>query len=229
MARMPDAEAAVEELLASRPRIHWTEDDWGLDRDSMRWLADNVRPDWRTIETGCGQSSILLTLLAGNHTIVAPAPHEHEAVREWCREREISTDHLRSIVDFSQDALPKLTSENFDLALVDGAHAFPIPFIDWYFMASALKVGGYLVVDDVQLRTGRVLSEFLHQEGARWEPVADMGTTVMLRKLADPVVPENDWVGQPWSVEPEPAPSALNAIRSRVRLRTRLRDLARRD
>lgn len=226
---MAHAEAAVEELLASRPRIHWTEDDWGLDRDSMRWLADHVRPDWRTIETGCGQSSILLTLLAGHHTIVAPAPHEHEAVREWCREREVPTDHLRSIVDFSQDALPKLSDEEFDLALVDGAHAFPIPFIDWYFMASALKVGGYLVVDDVQLRTGRVLSEFLHQEGARWEPVADMGTTVMLRKLADPVVPEDDWVGQPWSQEPETAPSALNAIRSRVRLRTRLRDLTRRD
>ena len=51
--------------------------------------------------------------------------------------------------------------------LIDGSHAFPAPFIDWLYTASALKVGGHLIVDDTQLWTGHVLKQFLDEE-AGW-------------------------------------------------------------
>jgi hypothetical protein len=37
------------------------------------------------------------------------------------------------------DCLPHATWPPRDIILNDGAHAFPYPFIDWYFTAGALK------------------------------------------------------------------------------------------
>jgi hypothetical protein len=43
-----------------------------------------------------------------------------------------------------------------DLVLVDGSHSFPqVFFIDWFYTAGALKIGGHLLVDDVHVWTGR--------------------------------------------------------------------------
>jgi hypothetical protein len=53
-----------------------------------------------------------------------------------------------------------VTLPPLDIVLIDGAHAFPFPFLDWYFTASALKAGGLLVIDDVQIATGTILADF---------------------------------------------------------------------
>jgi hypothetical protein len=170
---------------------------------------------------------------------VAPAEWEHENVRAWCQERGFSTDNVTSVVDHSQRALPQLTRDGhdpLDLALIDGAHAFPFPWIDFYYLAEPLRVGGYLMIDDTQLRTGALLRDFLTAEEGRWELVADFGTTVVFRKTSDVLVPDTDWVGQPWCAdwadprEAKAAPplSPLDRLRIAVRLRTRLRALARR-
>jgi hypothetical protein len=38
-----------------------------------------------------------------------------------------------------------------DLVLIDGDHAFPASFIDWYYTAEQVKLGGYVIVDDTNL------------------------------------------------------------------------------
>jgi hypothetical protein len=230
---MPKADEAIDQLIGSRPRLHRTDSDWGLGSDALRWLADRVQPDWRTIETGVGLSSIIFTLRGATHTIVAPAAWEHEAVRAWCEERGFSTDKVTSVVDHSQQALPGLPSGPFDLALVDGGHGFPVPFIDWYYLSERLRVGGWILIDDRHLRTGRILCEFLAAETERWLAAPSLENTAVFRKTSDVVIPDTDWVGQPWSVEParEDPPSStrpLASFRAAVRPRTRLRGLARR-
>jgi hypothetical protein len=222
---------AIEELISSRPRIHWTDQDWGLVPEAMRWLADHVEAGWRTVETGCGQSSILFTLKGANHTIVAPAEWEHENVRKWCEERGFSTENLTSVVSHSERALPSLIEEPIDLALIDGAHAFPFPFVDFLYLATALKPGGYLLVDDTHVRTGAVLREFLLAEEDRWEHEADLSVTTAFRKTSDTILPEIDHVGQPWAAgwsDPrfESARGPVDRLRSVVRPRTRARALA---
>lgn len=54
-----------------------------------------------------------------------------------------------------------LDIDHLDLVLIDGSHAFPLPFIDWYYTYQKLKVGGKMIVDDTQLWTGLVLKRFL--------------------------------------------------------------------
>jgi hypothetical protein len=104
----------------------------------------------------------------------SPDPGEHERVREWLAARRFAADGIDWRADFSQTVLPRLPDLPLDLGIIDGAHGFPAPFLDWYYIADRLREGGYVVVDDVHLRTGRVLQEFLLAEEGRWELEARM-------------------------------------------------------
>jgi predicted O-methyltransferase YrrM len=217
---------AIDELLATRPPVHLVEgsaQDWGLGQDALAWLAEHVRPEWRTVETGCGYSTILFGLKGTDHTIVSPDPGEHDRIREWLAAHGFAGDRIAWRADFSQNVLPRLPELPLDLGLIDGAHGFPAPFLDWYYIADRLREGGYVVIDDVHLRTGGVLKDFLLAEDGRWEMEAEFEKAVAFRKRTDdPPIPATDWVGQPWMLEePESALPRASAFRSVVRRLTR--------
>jgi predicted O-methyltransferase YrrM len=198
---------SVDDLLAERPLLH-TDDsgpepvDWALTNPVLRFLADRVADGDRTLETGAGLSTVLLALLGAHHTAVTSVPAEVERITAYCRRRSVPTDRLRIIVGPSQDVLPVLCtttpgpSNGLDLVLIDGSHAFPVPFLDWYYTAGLLRVGGLLVVDDTQLWTCGVLRDFLLAEPG-WEPVAELKRTAVLRKTREHVHDES-WVRQPY-------------------------------
>jgi hypothetical protein len=217
----------IEELLADPPQLHFTADgpqSWSVGADVLRWLADNLESHWRTLETGCGYSSIVFMLSGAKHTIVAPYAPEHELARAWCEDRGFSTDRTTSIVDHSANALPKLADGPLDLGLIDGAHAFPMPFLDWYYIAERLRPGGVLLVDDIQLATCRLVHNFLCAELGRWEHVAVLGKTSMFRKVGGAVIPIEDWAGQPYVVAMSERPAGrLRSLRAFARPRTRIR------
>jgi predicted O-methyltransferase YrrM len=192
------SQQAVAELLAAPPQVHLGgTESWALERESLRWLAANLRPEWRTIETGCGSSSIVFTLVGTQHTIVAPIASEHDAARRWCAERGFPTDRTTSIVEDSTRALPSLRGP-FDLGLVDGGHAFPLPFVDWLYIAQQLRAGGHVIVDDINLPTCGILNAFLQADIGNWQRVEQFERTTVFRKLTEVVVSPNDWTGQPW-------------------------------
>lgn len=212
---------AIEDLIATRPSFHGPGKSWALGEGPLRWIARHVGPAWRTIETGCGTSTALFALIGSDHTVVAPSPDEHDAALGWCRDRGFATDRVTSVVAHSQDALPHLPETPFDLALIDGAHSFPIPMLDWYYLAIRLKVGGHVLVDDMHVRAPRLLKEFLASEPERWVFVEQVGHAAIFRKTAHDLIPSNDFLGQPWS-----APSMIHRVRRQMRARTRLRELA---
>jgi predicted O-methyltransferase YrrM len=189
---------ALAELLAAPPQVHLGgRESWALEREVLGWLAQTLEPDWRTIETGCGSSSIVFMIAGTDHTIIAPHASEHETTRQWCAERGFPTDRTTSIVADSTKALPTLEGQ-FDLGLVDGGHAFPLPFVDWLYIAERLRVGGLVIVDDINLPTCGILHAFLKADRDRWEPVRLFERTSVFRKTDEVVVSPNDWTGQPW-------------------------------
>ena len=220
---MPAPAEAIDELVSARPEFHGPGRSWGLAPATMRWLAERVEPGWRTIETGCGHSTALFTVMGADHTVISPDPAQHEAVSPWCEEFDFPNDRVTFVAPDSKDAPPALQGGPFDLALIDGGHAFPTPVIDWYYLAIRLRPGGLMVIDDVTLRAPRLLRDFLAQERGRWAPEAKPGGAVVFRKLVDGLIPGDDWVSQPWSKR-----TPLYRARDVVRLRTRLRALARR-
>jgi predicted O-methyltransferase YrrM len=191
-------QAAVAELLDAPPRVHLEgSESWALERQVLGWLATTLQGQWRTVETGCGSSSIVFMLAGTDHTIVAPNASEHQTTREWCATRGFSTDRTTSIVEDSTKALPSLQGP-FDLGLVDGGHAFPLPFVDWLYIAQRLRIGGLVIIDDINLPTCGTLHAFLDAEQGRWERVQLFERTSVFRKMSDVVVSPHDWTGQPW-------------------------------
>lgn len=189
----------MEEIIGRPPEIHGPGTRWGLSPAALRWLAARLRPGMPTLETGCGLSSIVFAAAQTRHTVVAPDAREHERVRAWCQARGIATDGITWVAEHSQRALPRLPPEPLELALIDGGHAFPTPFIDWFYIAERLQAGGVVMIDDVDLRAPRLLRDFLAAEGGRWATEPGVERAAVFRKIAPDVIPHDDWVGQAWS------------------------------
>lgn len=211
----------------------WASDvfmNWQLGREALALILERVGAGDRTLETGCGYSTVAFALAGANHTVVSPVALEHDRIRAWCAANGVSTEAVTFVVEHSQNALPQLDGGPLDFVLIDGAHAFPLPFVDWYYTATRLRVGGLVMVDDTQLKTGEILRDFLRAESARWRGVSDLPMTAVFEKLSGDIIPEQDWCGQPYCARPRPGPwpGLWPVLRSRVRLRTRLRAAARR-
>ncbi len=186
------ADAAIDELLARPPLLHGTVTH-GLVEDALRWIATLPRP-LRTLETGCGVSTLVFAARGDRHVCVTPAQSEADGVLAYCQEHTIDSSGLTFELQQSEVALPGLNPGPLDLVLIDGAHAFPTVFVDWLYTARHLEPGGTLVVDDVHLWTGKVLRDFLAAE-PEWELIEEwVGRTAAFRKLGE--APYRDWYEQ---------------------------------
>ena len=191
--------------------------DWSIGEDVLRWLCSTLRPGWRTLETGCGYSTVIFAAAGCRHTAISPDPLEHRAIVEWCRRHDVRPE-IDFIAGCSQDVVPALGSDPLDLVLIDGDHAFPAPFIDWYYTAERLRPGGALLVDDTQLATGDVLRSFLRCERGRWRHEGDLGKTAVFRRITDqPVIRGLWWGQQPWCAEPVPRRPLASRLRAGLR------------
>lgn len=174
----------LEDLIAQRPSLHRRGDgrqaNWGASDPVLRFIAEHVGPDSKTIETGAGLSTIAFMLSGAEHHAVFPEPYLVETVGSFLDEHDIARDRLHWHNGPSQIMLPSLEEEGFDLALIDGEHAFPIPFLDWYYLANRLKTGGLLIIDDTHIWTGQVLKAFLMLE-PEWRLIKDIEGTCFFR------------------------------------------------
>ena len=179
----------VDDLVSNPPRLHIGPDGtpagYAVSAGVLRYLDTVLESGQCTLETGAGVSTILFAMKGTRHTSIAPAAPLFERIRACLAESGLPGDGITLVNERSEAYLPSLECEPLDLVLIDGRHAFPSPFIDWYYTEPHLKVGGLLLVDDTPIWTGRVLRDFL-REAPEWESVTDIeGRTAVFRKLAD--------------------------------------------
>jgi predicted O-methyltransferase YrrM len=195
---MPDV---VRELCDSRPRLHGSDDAsperLGLRNEMLRFLGSTLTSRMRTLETGCGYSTILFAVAGSRHVTVSPCAPEHARVARFCSAHGVSTDQVTFVAASSLDVLPAMNGP-LDLVLIDGWHAFPAPFIDWYYTANRLEVGGLCVVDDTNIVTGRILRDFLAAERGRWTLRHETKRTSVFEKKVPDVLAGVDWPQQPY-------------------------------
>jgi hypothetical protein len=173
---------------------------WQLADDLLRFIDASVQVNSRTLEIGAGVSTILFALKGASHLCIVPAEEEVARIRAFCGDHAISLDSVKFEVGRSDRCLPRLAIKDLDFVLIDGAHGFPIPFLDWWYTADKLKVGGLLAIDDTEVWTGYILKMFLLAE-PDWSLEADYGPrSVVLRKLGDGGLGRNEW-DQPYIVE----------------------------
>jgi hypothetical protein len=186
---LPIAGRLTQQLRSAPPALHGSGDAYfGLAWSALEWLERNLTAEMTTLETGSGASSIVFAASGAKHTVVSPAPGEHERIRAWCEEHAISTDRVAFLAESSDVALTGgWTPEPLDLALLDGAHLFPFPALDWYLTAKHLKVGGRIVLDDAYLPSVAMVVRFLRSSPS-WEFEGPISyRTVCFRKLDDEV------------------------------------------
>lgn len=195
-------ETHLKQLLAERPHFH-RED--GRDVSSfatpgtLQLLAAELRPGQVTIETGCGASTVVFAAAGTIHTAISPSPEEHRRVRVYCEEHGIEHSHVQFVEGPSDAVLPGMDGIEFDCALIDGAHSFPYPIVDWHFLRTRLRTGATLVVDDVPVPAVGVLFRHLARDPAwKLRGIVD-NRTALFRKVRDEP-PEDAWSSQPFNL-----------------------------
>ena len=178
---------SFEDLLASKPDIH--PGLWDINVELARFLDENVRPGMVTLETGAGLSTLVIGRKGvSSHIAITPSADEVQAIRRFFQQVGIDAAFLTTVASRSQDYLPTTDLPALDLVLIDGDWSFPVPFIDWYYTAESLKVGGVMVIDDTHMITRTILADFMRAD-AKWEEVGRYrrGQFAVYRKARHPI------------------------------------------
>jgi hypothetical protein len=161
----------------------------GLDWDALDWLERTLERGWATLETGAGTSTMVFAASGTEHEVVTPSTDEPERILAECRRRDISTDGVRFLRGPSHDVLAAWQPRPLDLVLLDGAHGFPYPILDWWYVMPHLKSEGLLLLDDAYMGAVRTLLDYLRSSPG-WRVEEAVGyRTVIVRKLTDELPP----------------------------------------
>jgi hypothetical protein len=85
------------------------------------------------------------------HEAITPDQGEVDAILSRAASLGIDASGVRFHVGPSETVLPAWTPRPLDLVLIDGAHGFPYPVLDWWHLAPHLRIGGHLLLDDAYL------------------------------------------------------------------------------
>jgi hypothetical protein len=175
---------------------------WNALPGSLRSIERLVSASDRTVETGCGASTVVFAARESTHTVVSPDVREHSLVHAYCVGKGIDDSNVTYVAASSDRVLPTLcTGRELDFAFVDGAHSFPYPVVDFHFVARHLKVGGRLLLDDIPIPAVAPAYRFLKLE-AHWrvEEILD-DRAALCQLLSEP--PPEDYNAQRFNRHPD--------------------------
>jgi hypothetical protein len=139
--------------------------NWNALPETLRAIQTHARPGTRTLETGCGASTVVFAASGSTHTTISPDSREHERVRAYCTEKGIDTSSVTFIDGLSDDILPRMgRGLELDFVFIDGAHSFPFPVVDFHYAARSLTVGGRILLDDVAIPAVAPIYRFMNAE-----------------------------------------------------------------
>jgi Methyltransferase domain len=198
-----DRPFAKGESLLSTSTIEKLENDeltcYGIGKDVLSFIADNIQKSSKTLETGAGCSTLVFAFCGADHTAVTPSLSEINLIKQYAVSHEISMHNVKFIQQSSDHFLPRCTEGEFDMVLLDGKHAFPWPIVDWFYTADKLKQGGLMIIDDAAMRSVSILVDFMKVDTG-WLLVADFsGKTIVFRKRRTSVH-DVAWHMQPYTV-----------------------------
>jgi hypothetical protein len=194
----------LPELLNDYPKLHrdrkGNQISWQLSAEVLHFIDGYVNASHNTLETGAGVSTVEFAMKGASHICVVPDAQEVEAIKEYCRRHQISSAKIQFYVDRSETVLPLLETPPLDLVLIDGRHAFPTPFIDWYYGTVRLKTGGILIIDDTHLLPCQILKEFLLLE-PEWRLEQDFPARAAIFSKVKEGSHAKEWNKQPYVVQ----------------------------
>lgn len=213
----------LEAFLRTPPSLHRPGGgelvQMGLAPEMLAFIAAHVDESSHTLETGAGMSTIVFAAKGSRHIAITPVKEEIALITRHCEEHGIATERVTFLCAPSEHALPSLQTESLDLVVIDGRHGFPAPFIDFFYTAGKLRIGGHLIVDDVQLSPSRYMRDLLAEQ-PEWQLVKELEhRSAVFEKLGEGSE-WLDWADQPFVMRTSGVPTPLQVA---------LQDLRRRD
>lgn len=207
----------VELLMRDRPSFHVGGTRiWNALPGSLGLIERLVTASDRTVETGCGASTVVFAAMGAEHTVISPDAREHALVHAYCTSNGIDDSRVTYVADSSDRVLPVLCEgRELDFAFVDGAHSFPYPVVDFHYVAKHLKVGGWLLLDDIPIPAVAPAYRFMKAE-AHWRVDAIVDDRAALCQLLRETPPE-DYNAQRFNRRPDYSYAPLPQ-RTRIRV-----------
>jgi len=117
-----------------------------------------------SVETGCGGSTIVLSHASEHHTAFA-IEGKDRTITELRKQNDLRAQTAIFVEGETKDTLPGYRfGVPLDLILLDGPHAYPLPQIEFAYLFPHLRLGGWLVMDDIQIPSVHELFRFLKNE-----------------------------------------------------------------
>ena len=189
----------IESLIEEQPHFHLWPDgspaNWAVAPDVLRFLSEQLAPGMATLETGAGQTTVAFCLKGTRHVAITPDTEQAARIRAYLHGAGVDCE-LSFIHQSSDVALPAGSGipDKLDLVLIDGAHRFPFPMVDYHYTESRLPVGGVLVIDDFRMPSVRILYDFLQGEDD-WKLEREFRTTAFFRRVGRTEY-TRDWADQ---------------------------------
>jgi hypothetical protein len=119
-----------------------------------------------TAETGCGGSTIVLSHLSRRHLAFA-IEGESASITGLRSSADLQAEAVTFVEGQTKDTAPGFQfGSPLDLVLLDGPHAYPLPQLEYAYFFPKIKSGGWLVLDDLQIRSVYELFSFLRHEAS---------------------------------------------------------------
>lgn len=197
----------LENYFATLPALHtwdghsWNSggfDEWHL-RELVTFIRSEIPTDARILETGAGNTTISFLLTDPKEVVsIAPDAALFKRITDYCDNVSISYVNLKAICGPSELELPRLADSGakFDFALIDGKHGWPAPFVDLCYSNYMVGRGGFIMIDDVQIKPCKEVASFLAMQPG-YEIVKNLQKAVIFKKITDDLfIP--DWEFQPY-------------------------------
>jgi hypothetical protein len=120
----------------------------------------------KSIETGCGLSTLVFNEFGWNHIAITPSEQEIIGIRNWMTQFQGRTLNGSALICApSHIELPKLATQGqkFNFVFIDGNHSLPHVLIDYFYLSIMLKTGGYLGLDDTNLAAPKLLCSIMER------------------------------------------------------------------
>jgi len=152
----------------------------------VSYLQARLRQNMNTLETGCGLTTVVFAVAGCRHCCVTPRAEETRRVGDYCGSLGVSTSRLKFVVGRSERVLPGMwDDEPLQFVFIDGAHRFPDPILDFHYTQHRLQLGGVVAVDDINIRSVRMLYDFLSIE-SEWKRIKVIGETAFFERVQEP-------------------------------------------
>ena len=223
MTSRSEAQDVLRRLRSEAPRFGAADPRHRPPSRVLEWLVGEVPLGGASLETGCGWSTIVLGLVTGRHVAVAPDPAAHDGIRAWCDRHDVALDGVELVAARSELHLPAATADGtlapatFDLVLVDGDHAAPLPALDAFHATPLLRTGGLVVFERARIGAVAEVVGRLRADTHGWTVRHEVDDTVVLqRRAAGPATPTH-WWEQPGNDEAPSLEGRARALRQRLR------------